>query len=300
MTASITVTTSTTGVISMTELDAAMLARIREIVLKEERPFCYLDFLSFEMFGKKYSMSHGTFRNKICKLIKEGVIELEMNSGIAFYTLCGHRFARARKPTRMRVSHHQLYDLILDLPLGRRAIHDIRLQFRSPHLWELISRFSTSINPFSKDISLSVWKFEEATVKATIHKSDTVSIIVACSSKPFPLDYEGILRLSNCLTRTMERFQMHIVETCGSARSPDDSLILVPSHMKWIVTMWHFGADAMTEYTGQKFCMTWKVAEDILVRAYSKKVSSKTLKIRLERQECPRKPLMEAIQEKLS
>jgi hypothetical protein len=32
-------------------------------------------------------MKHKTFRNKISKLKKEGIVELDFNSGIAFYTL---------------------------------------------------------------------------------------------------------------------------------------------------------------------------------------------------------------------
>jgi len=69
--------------------------------------------------------------------------------------------------------------------------------------------------------------------------------------------------------------------------------------MEWIVTMWHFGADALTQYTGERFCISWKVAKGILVRVYSKKFGGKKFTIRLEKQEYPRKPLVEVIQEKL-
>jgi hypothetical protein len=34
--------------------------------------------------------------------------------------------------------------------------------------------------------------------------------------------------------------------------------------------MWHFGADALIAYSGDKFCMTWETAENVLIRAYSK------------------------------
>jgi hypothetical protein len=34
-------------------------------------------------------MQHGTFRNKISRLVREGIAELEYKSNVAFYTLKG-------------------------------------------------------------------------------------------------------------------------------------------------------------------------------------------------------------------
>jgi len=51
--------------------------------------------MQFQVDGEVYEMRHGTFRNKICSLKKKGEIELEYRSGIAFYTLKGHRFGKA-------------------------------------------------------------------------------------------------------------------------------------------------------------------------------------------------------------
>ena len=61
------------------------------IVLVEKRPFSFKDFLRFEVNGKEYKMEHGTFRNKISKLNKNGTVELLYNSHIAFYTLKGDK-----------------------------------------------------------------------------------------------------------------------------------------------------------------------------------------------------------------
>ena len=69
----------------MSELDCAMLKHMEYLVESEQRPFTYIDFLSFEVDGKQYKMSHGTFRNKISKLVKSGKVELSCNSGIGFY-----------------------------------------------------------------------------------------------------------------------------------------------------------------------------------------------------------------------
>jgi hypothetical protein len=69
--------------------------------------------------------------------------------------------------------------------------------------------------------------------------------------------------------------------------------------MGWIVTMWHFGVDGVTEYTGEKFSCTWEVGQNALIRAYTKDFRNGNTRIRLERQECPRKSLACAIEEKL-
>ena len=69
---------------------------------------------------------------------------------------------------------------------------------------------------------------------------------------------------------------------------------------EWIVTMWHFGADALIEYSGEKFSVTWETAENVLVRAYSKVMNDNKTRIRLERQEYPKATLADIIERKLS
>jgi hypothetical protein len=45
------------------KLDYVMKKHIRYLVMIEKRPFCYRDFLDFEVDDKRYGMTHGTFRN---------------------------------------------------------------------------------------------------------------------------------------------------------------------------------------------------------------------------------------------
>ena len=32
----------------------------------------------------------------------------------------------------------------------------------------------------------------------------------------------------------------------------------IPNHMSWTAKMWHFGQDALTSYSGEKFDMSWE------------------------------------------
>lgn len=70
----------------MTELDDAM-KELAFIVLSQHRSFSYLDFMHFEVGGREYTMTSGTFRNKVSSLRKSGEVELAYRSVIAFYTL---------------------------------------------------------------------------------------------------------------------------------------------------------------------------------------------------------------------
>jgi hypothetical protein len=71
-----------------------MIMHIHHIVHEEHRPFFYLDFIRFEVDGQEYKMVHGTFRNNISCLIREGLIEISYKSNVAFYTLRGVKFAK--------------------------------------------------------------------------------------------------------------------------------------------------------------------------------------------------------------
>ena len=68
--------------------------------------------------------------------------------------------------------------------------------------------------------------------------------------------------------------------------------------MSWIVKMWHFGRDALTNYSGEKFDMSWEDSMNVLHHIYSKE-HGKKVKVRDEIQEYPNKPLKEAFMDKL-
>ena len=248
----------------MAKLDYAMKVHMQRLVLIEKRPFSYLDFLDFEVDGKRYGMVHGTFRNKISTFIKNGLVQLEYYSVQAFYSLKGYHFAKP-KP-RMTDDHTVVSQLssvsfIDNLPSQRHSVHDIRLRFKTEGIWSTIRSTHPEIipNEVSKDISLLPVRMHNLEAKTFVHHSDTVSIIVACSMKPVVVDNEGLIRLSNLLASVEERL-LASVTGCVHSMSPLPQ-ILIPDHNSWIVTMWHFGTDSLSEYAGEKFEMTWEDGE---------------------------------------
>jgi hypothetical protein len=206
--------------------------------------------------------------------------------------------------------------LIQDLPTERRALHDIRLRFRVPNIWStILSSTSTNANnysegllhvdPTSKDIRLKTSEIDGLLIRTTIHRTDTVTVIVACSCYPVAIDISGIIHLSNALTRVEERLSKLVcdcvcIRTSSNSSSTYHQPTIIPKHNNWIVTLWHFGTDSLVRYAGEKFELTWEVAENVLVRVYTKDLKEKGTRIRLERQEYPNKTFTEAVEEKLN
>jgi hypothetical protein len=310
---------------------------IHYLVHDERRPFSYLDFLKFEVDGHEFKMTHGTFRNNISHLVREGLIEVSYKSNITFYTLRGVKFDRASKmtmtanhagvqtslesvsPSSSSLHSNPLYRILRDLPLDKSSVHDIRLKFACPQIYAIISSSISNkafgsdctINSRSKDILLPAWKIRNLLIKTIIHRTDIVSVVIGCSLDPVVLDVTGIIRLTNALSIVEERLSRLVegyrnihgpnaIEGVSSSRDCRSYYDIVSSYSEWIVTMWHFGADASVEYSGEKFSVTWETAEAALIRAYSKVMNDNRTRIRLERQEYPKTSLADIIEQKLS
>jgi hypothetical protein len=220
--------------------------------------------------------------------------------------------------------HSTTCNIIQELPPNNNSVHDIHLKFQVPDIWNILSSSqsssSSSLSPSSssssssssnykpdsksKDIALPVLNVNNLKIRTIIHRTDTVTVVVACSNAPIVTDTAGIIRLSIALTRVEERLS-RLVDECGKSVAGGYESLPIPEHSTWIVTMWHFGHDGSNEYTGEKYCSTWRDGKNALIRNYTKRMNSSrssstsTTIIRKERIECPNKTLPDAIREKL-
>jgi hypothetical protein len=155
-------------------------------------------------------------------------------------------------------------------------VHDIRLRFEVSGIWIFLSTYHSDLptNHNNKDILIPAYNIDGLLVRVAVHRTDTVSVILACSLDPVSADIGGVIRLSDVLARVEER-----LATLLASR---------------------FGVDSLTEYSGDKFSCTWEVGRGILVRAYTKTTRENKTRIRLERQEYPTKTLQEAVEEKIN
>lgn len=282
----------------MSELRKALWKRITEIVDNEKRYFNRLDFVpEFIVEGQIYHISYGTFRNIMSDWVKAEKLEVKLYSPQAFYTLKGVSIGNpmTRDHTgalimQNRLSNHPIYRIIQNLPFGQRALHDIRLRFEVKGIYDIFS-LQYKKSPHSNDISLPRWTINDLEIIASVHSTDTVNIVIGCSYCPVAVDVNGVVRLSNALATVRER----ISNLAESGRN----MLSIPEHMTWIVTMWHFGADATITYTREKFDASWEVAQHALITVYSKDWKKGKCRVRIEKQEYPQKSLAEALEEKL-
>jgi hypothetical protein len=185
--------------------------------------------------------------------------------------------------------------MIKNLPMDKHSIHDIHLKFKATNIYKTFSNNTPyPITETNKAIAIPSWTKNNAIVKITINKNDTVTVIIGCSLEPIPLDYNGIIRFSTILAR-VEGFLDGVTGTVNYYKL-DQS---IPQYGRWIITRWDFGRDSSESYKGDKFEVMVENAQRIFARIYVKDCH-KVKRIRTEVIECPRKTVFDAIQEKLN
>lgn len=295
-----------------------MIERMRYINQIEHESFSYRNFIDL--------MSKGTFRNKISLLLRTQRVYICKRSKPTYYSLSEYDLGPDRglqnsmtlHHTGVSNSHHchckdksnckicNLSSFLDVIPIDGRSIHDLHLSFTVFDIWKILAasrRYPQ--NSKSMDIFLPDVKTNDLTIRVRVHHRDTVTVIVACSNNPIVLDANGIIRLSNALTRVEERLSRQVDE-CGNSIAGGYESIPIPENGRWKVTMRHYGFDSQFEYAGEKYALAWKDEEGVLVRKYAKRYLTKrdrkdkgdttmNTSIREEIQEYPGKNLNESV-----
>jgi hypothetical protein len=115
----------------MTVIDI-FLERMAYLIYIEKRPFCYLDFVSFEHEGKRHEYVHGSIRNIFSTLRKQGKIEFVYQSIQAYYSLTGVKIGKPITPGHgegcLNYKQNRFMAFLQNLPMDKPCIHDIRLR----------------------------------------------------------------------------------------------------------------------------------------------------------------------------
>ncbi|MGD1839203.1 MAG: hypothetical protein ACPKPY_14230 [Nitrososphaeraceae archaeon] len=290
----------------MSKIDDAMLKHMKKITREEFRSFTYNDFLDFEVDGERFTLKYGTIRNKFSELRKKGVIKLYNRSGVSFYTLSGFQFKKDDLMTfdhtylsnnnnlyllKKQIQKHPIYKILQYTQFGKRGIHDIHLTFEAKGFWNFLSKieyYRKRTDSQNKSISFGYFGIENLKVQIRIQKTDTVTIIIGCSSSPIMLDANGVMRLTEVLTRVDERLAAILNDfrnkTYNKEYNPSE--IKIPDKDEWKIVLWHLGRDSITQYSGEKFECNWGAAKNLFIRIYSKELKT-VKKIRMEIQENP-------------
>jgi hypothetical protein len=301
----------------MSDLDIALWKRIIHIVKMEGRSFSYLDFVpTFKVDEKEFTLSHGTFRNKVSYLLRLGEIAHLCYSPQAFYTIAEVKVSEPIRVDRIGVllpaelkyiKNDPFYRSVKNLPFGQKSLHNIRLRFKANGIWSALLSHDSDLeyksHPISKDIPLPVMNKDSLCMRVSIHRKDTVSVIIGCSESPVAVDVDGVIRLSNALAEVKERLEKmlgHCNSNSNTSSNGNTVKAIISDYTSWIVTMWHFGADVLADYKGKANYRRWGIAEKILITIYTKEWEEAKRRIRWDCQEYPGIPLKEAFQQKLN
>lgn len=307
----VTLYNTTKGLSSLHEV---LIKHMTYLVKEECRPASYRDFLHFEVDGIEYKISHGTFRNLISKSIKAGEIEIDYRSGPTYYTLKGARFGKPMTVDQTGVSTSKsvtgkndlLYQMVKNLPLDSTSVHNINLTSKAPNIYPILSHNSIfSINPKNKGLRIG-FQHERLFIGVVIQKTNTITVTIGCSLDPIPLNFSGIVLLSNALAIVRDRLYRWIQDSLSFFPYPNSSLsyspmsIHIPHYNTWIVTMWHLDADSLARYNGKAFNIEFGRFHEVLARIYTKRKRNGNLYLRIEEQEYPNKNYMDLIHERLN
>ena len=284
----------------MSKMIDAVLSRLKYVNQVEHRPASYSDLKIIEIDGRLHKMNYPTLRNILWILKKEGKVERYYNSKASFFVIKGAKFGKQRtQQATTEYSKSQLSEILQRLPEESEGLHDIHTSFKVPDIWTILSESKRfKIDEHNKGILLPYFNIDGLKITVNVHHTGTVTVTAACSKNPVTTkmdDVNGIIRLVAALARTQERIQ-RTVDECGNSLPGGYENILIPDSGTWMFTMMHIGVDN-PNYKEANICLTWKDAQGVLLREYSKK---KEAKLRKERQEYPKTPFSEVSMKFLS
>lgn len=153
-----------------------------------------------------------------------------------------------------------------------------------------IEYYEQRIHSKNKSISFGYYQIERyLSIRVKVQYTDTVNVTVKSSDNPIMLDFDGIMRLTEALTRIEERLSAVLNDPNNKTFNAEfnPSNIKIPNKDDWKIVLWHFNRDSLVEYSGEKFHCTWYMAKNLFLRIYSKELKLKNKVIRLEFQENP-------------
>jgi hypothetical protein len=118
-----------------------------------------------------------------------------------------------------------------------------RFGYEAKGLWKFMLTYHPELptNHISKDIRIPTYNIDGLLVRVIIHRTDTVSVLVACPLAPIAADVIGVICLSNAFARVEERLATLLTSsvTAIAAGVGYNCPIRIPNHNAWVVIMCH-------------------------------------------------------------
>lgn len=231
-----------------------------------KRPWGYIDH--------KGKYRYGSLRILISRLLKQGkVLRWHGKHCPQLFVLANGKLTTNRMGVPV-VNYEQitvtLTDKLLALTYGSFMMHDIRLLTNCAGSWQRLIDNGHIPNAISKDIVLPQLNFTDFRYAVvTVHHTDSISIMLACSYSP--------------LVRTMSDM-LALFGYAGEIKSHIENLIglKMPSPTEWIHTQSHINRDAEGSFSDKEFEYTFQMYGDAAFRIYNKQFGRER-KVRIEK-----------------
>lgn len=270
---------------------------IAKTYFEHNKPVSYRNLRCFEVNGEERCFAPGTLRNLLSKIEKSTLLgypryidgrkyfHLKYTQIPVGNSVTGH--PRGGKATRL--ANNQLYKMLKDVPMEDPAIHDIHLTFNVLNIWSTLAKSDRfPVDPTNKSIVIKKFCEEEPdiSITLTINHTDTVVVMIGCTSYPFRTFMDDSIRLATILGKVEQK-----LKTMIEAVQTSVDTMPIPHCLEWRTTMLHLGRDAKIQFTGEKFDLTLPDVAFGLLHVYTKNIAGKT-KLRLESTEKPIKPVL--------
>ena len=190
---------------------------------------------------KDFDMTNDNFRQKIFEL--KDIIECVIPSNPSYYRIKG-------MPYNNKVLDHitlggmgvgkKMQKILESVSKQPPAIHDIKLKFECPKVYDYLIKFGWKHNPSNKGIVFSRIEVNDHTsLNFTVYPK-TVVIDLACTYKPIIYDPRGALQLVQILERV--RYALTI---------DTKNLVEISDPLEWIITQYHFNQDSTASHYSQ-------------------------------------------------
>lgn len=236
--------------------------------------------------GAERRYTYGTLRNNVSRLREDGEVLKFPKENPARFILLGWKdrseyerwFQDDKTPMGGRVKVYKrgselrvdFVSFIESLDWEELCyVHDVRVEFDA---------VCVDCVGWLRSLRSHSWlrKFEDLEFPLTVqvYESGCVQVVVRCSLKPIPFDFEGLTRLTAVLGELKGRLGW------GN----------VPNVVDWMVTSWHYGKDSKNEVSGASFNVTFETWSKTLARIYTK---LELKKIRVEEIQSPHRTVQD-------
>jgi hypothetical protein len=236
--------------------------------------------LHYSDFGKHYK--YGTLRNEMSELVKHGKI-------LALPKECPGRFILPqwagrpeyacvfRNDRRGTAAKLDVLSYLKSLGWDKNlSVHNLKLSFQVYNFYWLNNdwRYHAKSHSFSRHFHLSY------PVCVQCFDTGTVLVGIKCSSRPFPLDFEGASSLLSLLGEVKNALHAECV----------------PEPLSWLITQWHLNRDS-EQVGGPDFYITFRDFFNEAAQVYYK---HRAEKIRAEVNQSPKQSVKEVFEEILN